>query len=76
MSGRTDYRIIRAAESRVRGTQTSVWLIEHLRRSGVSLDVVLDEYPALCREDVFACWEYADEHPEEMSRLICENLGE
>jgi uncharacterized protein (DUF433 family) len=45
----------------VKGTRIMVWLILHYLANGDSIDDVLAAYPALSREDVLACLEYAAE---------------
>ena len=57
----------------VGSTRIMVWLLESYRRSGVSLDDLLENYPGLRPEDITNAWAYAAEHPEEIDRNIRED---
>lgn len=46
---------------RIRGHRIWISLVLDLSASGLSVDEVLDEYPQLAREDVFACVAYGAE---------------
>jgi uncharacterized protein (DUF433 family) len=43
----------------VRGMRVSVELVLSLLAQGVTFDEILDDYPALQREDILACLAYA-----------------
>ena len=47
----------------VKGTRLSVQLILELLADGWSTEEVLDQYPTLTKDDVFACLRYASERP-------------
>ncbi|MBI2302622.1 MAG: DUF433 domain-containing protein [Armatimonadetes bacterium] len=53
-----------------------VWVLEILRREGVSDAEILLDYPALTAADLAAAWAYADTHRGEMDRSIEENEQE
>ena len=49
----------------VKGTRIPVHQILHMLANGDTVDTLLEEYPSLTREDIFACIEYAAELTEE-----------
>ena len=52
----------------VKGTRLSVQLILELLADGWSSEEVLEQYPTLTRDDVFACLRYASEPSAATSR--------
>ncbi len=50
---------VRSGKPCVRGTRISVGDVLGFLASGMSLDEVVEEYPSLTAEDVFACLAYA-----------------
>jgi uncharacterized protein (DUF433 family) len=51
-------------------TRIMVWLLADLKRSGVSDDEILREYPTLRSHDLAAAWEYCRLHPREIDEAI------
>lgn len=49
----------------VKGTRIPVHQILHMLANGDTIDILLEEYPSLKREDILACIEYAAELTEE-----------
>lgn len=49
----------------VKGTRIPVHQILHMLANGDTVEDLLQEYPSLKREDIFACLEYAAELTEE-----------
>lgn len=60
-------------KARVAGTRLPVWGIEASRRMGWSVDVLIEQYPALTAESILAAWEYARAHRREIERQIKDN---
>lgn len=54
-------------------TRIPVWLLEQMRRLGVSEAEILRNYPTLRAEDVVNAWAYARTHREEIDQAIAEN---
>jgi uncharacterized protein (DUF433 family) len=54
-------------------TRIAVWMLEDARRSGVSDDELLQDYPSLRAEDLSAAWVYIAMYPEEIEKAIQEN---
>jgi uncharacterized protein (DUF433 family) len=52
---------ILAGKPVIRGTRLAVEFVVGLLAKGWSVEQVLDNYPGLTREDVYACLEYARE---------------
>lgn len=57
----------------VANTRIPVWLLEQLRRIGMTESEILANYPTLRAVDLVNAWTYVDEHPEEVERQIREN---
>ncbi len=49
----------------IKGTRIPVHQILHMMANGDAIEILLKEYPALKREDILACIEYAAELTEE-----------
>jgi uncharacterized protein (DUF433 family) len=49
----------------IKGTRIPVHQILHMLANGDTIDVLLEEYPSLKREDILACIEYAASLTEE-----------
>ena len=43
----------------IKGTRIPVYIVLNLMANGLDSDQVVDEYPDLNKDDVFACLEYA-----------------
>ena len=54
-------------------TRIPVWVLEQMRRQGVSEADVLRSYPTLRAEDLAAAWAYVRVHPAEIEQQIREN---
>lgn len=54
-------------------TRIPVWLLEDLRRQGLSEAGLLDAYPSLRAQDLVNAWNYVRRHREEIEREIREN---
>lgn len=57
----------------IRGTRIMVWLILEYLANGESIEDVLEAYPGLTREDVFACLAYASKAAKE--RIVPVEVG-
>ncbi len=57
-------------------TRIPVWVLEQLRRQGVSEAVLLRSYPTLRAEDLANAWAYVRAHREEVEQQIQENEGD
>jgi len=57
----------------IRRTRIPVWLLEQMRRLGVTEADLLQNYPSLQAEDLVNAWAYVRLHPEEIERDIEEN---
>lgn len=57
----------------IRSTRIMVWLIESFRRHGAPIERIFEAYPGLTREDVFAAWDYAERHRDEIDEAIRDN---
>lgn len=57
----------------IRGTRIPVWALEAARREGIDDAVILEMYPTITPEQLAEAMAYADEHADEMDRLIAEN---
>ena len=57
----------------IRNTRIMVWLLESLRRLGVSEADLLTYYPSLTAEDLVNAWQYVEAHPAEIDDAIREN---
>jgi len=60
-------------KARVAGTRLPVWGIEESRQMGWSVEVLIEQYPALTEESILAAWEYARSHRREIERQIKDN---
>ncbi|HEX7380427.1 MAG TPA: DUF433 domain-containing protein [Pirellulales bacterium] len=54
-------------------TRIPVWLLEDLRRQGLSESGLLDAYPSLRAQDIVNAWNYVRLHRDEIDREIREN---
>ena len=54
-------------------TRIPVWILEQMRRQGVSEADILRNYPTLRAEDLTNAWAYVRAHGEEIERQIKEN---
>jgi uncharacterized protein (DUF433 family) len=54
-------------------TRIPVWVLEELRRQGLSEAQMLHSYPSLRAQDLANAWAYARSHREEIERQIREN---
>ena len=54
-------------------TRIPVWLLEVLRRQGLSEAGILDAYPSLRAQDLVNAWDYVRRHRDEIEREIREN---
>jgi len=54
-------------------TRIPVWMLDQLRRQGVSEAEILRSYPTLRAEDLANAWTYVLAHGEEIDRQIREN---
>jgi uncharacterized protein (DUF433 family) len=54
-------------------TRIPVWILEQMRRQGVSEADILRNYPTLRAEDLANAWAYVRAHGEEIERQIKEN---
>ena len=64
---------VSGGEACVTRTRIPVWTLEHYRRLGWSEVEILENFPPLRAVDLVNAWAYADAHPEEIERAICEN---
>ena len=54
-------------------TRIPVWILEQMRRQGVSEADILRSYPTLRAEDLAAAWAYVRVHRSEIEQQIREN---
>ncbi len=54
-------------EACVGNTRIMVWLLDSLRRQGMTDRSILDGYPQLRAEDLRASWRYAADHADELT---------
>ncbi|HAV61746.1 MAG TPA: hypothetical protein DCY13_05200 [Verrucomicrobiales bacterium] len=54
-------------------TRIPVWVLDQLRRKGVSEAEILSAYPTLRAEDLANAWDYVRSHKDEIDRLIVDN---
>jgi uncharacterized protein (DUF433 family) len=54
-------------------TRVPVWILEQMRRQGVSEADILRSYPTLRAEDLAAAWAYVRVHRDEIEQQIREN---
>ena len=54
-------------------TRIPVWVLEQMRRTGVSEADILRNYPTLRAEDLANAWSYIASHTAEIDRQIQEN---
>lgn len=54
-------------------TRIPVWLLEQMRRLGLTEQEILRDYPTLNREDILNAWSFARSHPAEMNEAIADN---
>ena len=54
-------------------TRIPVWILEQMRRQGVSEADMLKSYPTLRAEDLVAAWAYVRVHRSEIEQQIREN---
>ena len=54
-------------------TRIPVWILEQMRRQGVSEADILRSYPTLRAEDLAAAWAYVRVHRSEIERQMREN---
>ena len=59
--------------ARIRQTRIPVWLLEQMRRLGVTEATMLYEYPTLQADDLINAWAYVQRHPGEIDREIEQN---
>jgi uncharacterized protein (DUF433 family) len=57
----------------IRKTRIMVWLLEGLRRLGMSEAEILSEYPSLTASDLVNAWAYVARHPDEIDEEIARN---
>lgn len=57
----------------IRGTRIPVWALEAARRAHIDDVAILQMYPTITAEQLAEAHSYADDHVEEMDRLIAEN---
>jgi uncharacterized protein (DUF433 family) len=62
--------------ARLTRTRIPVWLLESLRRQGVTDAALLAAYPTINAEDLANAWSYARAHRDEMDREIAANGDE
>lgn len=60
-------------EPRIVRTRIAVWVLEQMRRLGVSEADILKSYPTLRAEDLVNAWAYVDAHRDEIDRQIRAN---
>jgi uncharacterized protein (DUF433 family) len=60
-------------EPRIVRTRIPVWVLEQMRRQGVSEVDILASYPTLHVSDLANAWAYVRAHPEEIDQQIREN---
>lgn len=44
----------------IRGTRIPIHQIVHMLANGDTIEELLEDYPSLAREDIFACLDYAE----------------
>lgn len=54
-------------------TRIPVWVLENVRRQGVTESELLQDYPTLTAQDLANAWSYIRSHREEIEREIIEN---
>lgn len=59
--------------ARIIRTRISVWILESLRRQGITDAGLLAAYPSINAEDLANAWAYARAHRDEMDREIAAN---
>lgn len=57
----------------IAGSRMAVWVLEEMRRSGLTPEAILDMYPWMTREQLLAAWAYAEQFPQEISADISDN---
>lgn len=61
------------AEPCIVRTRIPVWVLESLRRQGVSEAQILTSYPTLRSEDLVEAWAFVRVHRDDIDRQITEN---
>lgn len=59
--------------ARIIRTRIPIWTLERMRQLNITEADILRSFPSLQAVDLVQAWAYADDHPEEMERLIREN---
>lgn len=54
-------------------TRIPVWILEQMRRQGLSESDVLASYPTLRRDDLAHAWAFVRTHPDEIEQQVREN---
>lgn len=57
----------------IRHTRIPVWLLESLRRQGLTNEGLVEAYPSLLQEDLGRAWSYVAAHREEIDQQILDN---
>jgi uncharacterized protein (DUF433 family) len=60
-------------EPRIVRTRIPVWIVEQMRRQGLSESEILRSYPSLRAEDLVNAWNYVDAHRPEIESQIRDN---
>jgi len=68
-------RGICGGKARISGTRIPVWGLENARRMGLSVDEIMQRYPAVSKLAILAAWEYAAMHSSEIDNQIRESQG-
>jgi uncharacterized protein (DUF433 family) len=68
----TDPRVC-GGEARIVRTRIPVWVLEQMRRQGISEADILRSYPTLRAEDLVNAWNYVDAHRQELESQIQDN---
>jgi uncharacterized protein (DUF433 family) len=65
--------LVCGGEPRIVRTRIPVWILEQMRRQGISESDILRSYPSLRAEDLVNAWNYVDTHKEEIESQIRDN---
>lgn len=60
-------------EPRIVRTRIPVWVLEQMRRQGLSEGDILKSYPTLRAEDLVNAWNYVDAHRSEIEKQILDH---
>lgn len=60
-------------EARVRDTRIAIWLLEGLRRLGMTNERILENYPSLSQADLDNAWSYVAANAVEIDEAIRRN---